>query len=105
MIRLLFIGFSLVCGLSLGMVNLQKGASTVSGLEDLHIEERLRKYISGGADSSDIRRQKEISDAAMGGGQPEMDRNSRIFESNSINRDITAPGATLALGLIYIKSQ
>ena len=34
-----------------------------------------------------------------------MDKNSRIFEVDSLNRDITAPGATLALGLMYIKSQ
>ena len=33
--------FSLVCGLDLGCVNLGCGASTVSGLEDLRIEERL----------------------------------------------------------------
>ena len=34
-------GFSLVCGLALGCVNLGCGTSSVSGLEDLRIEERL----------------------------------------------------------------
>jgi len=96
-------GFSLLCGLSLGMVNLQKGTSTVCGLEDLRIEERLHKYISGGAEISDSRRQKGVTDAAISASH-ESGRNSRVYEANAINRDITAPGATVALGLIYIKS-
>ena len=87
-------GFALVCGLALGMVNLEKGMSSVSGLEDLRIEERLNRYITGRSDGVD-------ATSAQG----EMDRNSRIYEVNSLNRDITAPGATLALGLMYIKSQ
>ena len=98
-------GFALVCGLALGMVNLEKGARTVSGLEDLHIEERLHRYISGTEGGSEFHGRKEGFEGAAGNGgtQGEMDRNSRIYEVN--NRDITAPGATLALGLMYIKSQ
>lgn len=87
-----------MCGLALGFVNLEKGTSTVSGLEDLRIEERLTRYITG------IGEQKEASDGAVGA-HGEMERNSRIYEVNGLNRDITAPGATLALGLMYIKSQ
>jgi len=98
-------GFALVCGLALGIVNLEKGASTVSGLEDLRIEERLHRYISGGSDGSEFQGRKEGFEGTVGGGtQGEMDRNSRIYEVNSLNRDVTAPGATLALGLMYIKS-
>lgn len=101
---LVVLGFSLLCGLSLGMVNLQKGTSAVCGLEDLRIEERLHKYISGGIEINDNRRQKGVTNAAISAIH-ESERNSRVFEANAINRDITAPGATVALGLIYIKSQ
>ena len=55
-------------------------------------------------DGSDFHGRKEGFDGTGGnGGNGEMDKNSRIFEV--LNRDITAPGATLALGLMYIKSQ
>ena len=96
-------GFSLVCGLSLGTVLLGKGGSTVSGLEDLRIEERLHHYIAGGDEMNDFYGRKDAFDSGANNTQGEMDRNSRIYEVN--NRDITAPGATLALGLMYIKSQ
>ena len=32
------------------------------------------------------------------------EKSSRIYEGNMINVDITAPGATLALGMIYHRS-
>ena len=92
-------GYSLVCGLALGCVNLAKGSSSVSGLEDLKIEERLQRYITGMSTSEFHRRQKEDHT----NGLPE-EKNSRIFEVDSLNTDITAPGSTLALGLMYIKS-
>jgi len=92
--------FALVCGLSLGLINLQKGKSTVSGLEDLKIEERLHRYISGvGADKF-----QTAPPPFPNGNQTEGDRNARILESDMLNRDITAPGSILALGLMYIKS-
>jgi anaphase-promoting complex subunit 1 len=40
-------GFSLAAGLALGLVCLGQGNSA-PGLADLHIENTLRKYISGG---------------------------------------------------------
>jgi len=71
-------GFALVCGLALGIVNLEKGTSTVSGLEDLRIEERLQRYISGRTDGgSESHSRKEGFDGTGGGGgnaQGEMDR-------------------------------
>ncbi|KAL7459488.1 hypothetical protein ACHAWC_011170 [Mediolabrus comicus] len=93
--------FALVCGLSLGLINLEKGKSTVSGLEDLKIEERLHRYISGvGADNEF----QNSPSPFQNGHQAEGDRNARIHESDLLNRDITAPGSILALGLMYIKS-
>ncbi len=79
------------------MVNLSRGESTISGLEDLHIEDRLQRFISGVPDGSESYGYRV--------NQGDTDRNSRIYESNSFNRDITAPGATLAIGLMYIRSQ
>ena len=66
----------------------------------------FKRYITGVTAGSDFHGRKEGFDGAGGGGgNGEMDKNSRIFEVDSLNRDITAPGATLALGLMYIKSQ
>ncbi len=92
-----------MCGLSLGMVNLSRGESTISGLEDLHIEDRLQRFISGAPDGSESYGRKSYF--GVGVNQGDTDRNSRIYEANSLNRDITAPGATLAIGLMYIRSQ
>jgi anaphase-promoting complex subunit 1 len=99
--------FALVCGLALGMVNLKGGTSTVSGLEDLRIEERLQCYITGSVNRGEFNGRHENVDRSAGSGnQGEMDWNSRIDEvTYSINTDITASGATLALGLMYIRSQ
>lgn len=85
-------------------MNLQK-SSSICGIEDLRIEERLFRYIFGGTDDGNFHKHREGPDGSGASNQSEMDRNARIFEANSINRDITAPGATLALGMMYIKSQ
>ncbi len=87
-----------MCGLALGMVNLNRGTSTVSGLEDLRIEERLHCYITGAAYGGEFSGVDSCN-------QGDMDWNSRIDEVISLNTDITASGATLALGLMYIRSQ
>ncbi|GMH71404.1 hypothetical protein TL16_g05640 [Triparma laevis f. inornata] len=90
--------YVLAAGFALGMVNLGKGKSGASaGLQDLKIEERLTQYLVGGRDQ------------ANGGGfnsrlGEESQRCSRIFEGESINVDVTSPGATMALGLLHIKS-
>ena len=72
----------------------------------MHIEERLHKYVVGGRDDADIRRRREAIDraTATGAGPGEQEKTSRIFEGDSINIDVTAPGATLALGLIFMRS-
>lgn len=85
--------FALVCGLALGMVNLKGGTSTVSGLEDLRIEERLQCYITGGVNRGEFNGRHENVERSAGS------------DNQSINTDITASGATLALGLMYIRSQ
>jgi anaphase-promoting complex subunit 1 len=107
--------YTLSCGFALGMVNLRRGDGIKSegsgngnaGLSDLRIEDRLYRYIVGGLDDAELRRQREESDrlslpsASSANG---TEKCSCIQEGDSINTDVTAPGATLALGLIYMMS-
>jgi len=107
-------GYTLACGLALGMVNLstketsekQQSHRIGAGLADLHIEERLHRYIVGGNDDADARLKREDAERSntVGSNSGEPERCSRIYEGSTINTDVTAPGATLALGLIYLKS-
>jgi len=98
-------GFTLSCGLALGMVNLCKGREDMSGLADLRIVERLMKYVVGGRDSDEFQRRRDVSERATAGfGHSDQEKTSRIFEGDSININVTAPGATLAIGLIFMRS-
>lgn len=102
--------YTLSCGLALGMINLCQGESIQdggkAGLADLQIEERLHRYVVGGIDDDEMRRRRETSDRfsvpSLSSGENE--KCSRIFEGDTINTDVSAPGATLALGLMYMKS-
>lgn len=101
--------YALSCGLSLGMVNLAQGDATESlgggnaGLADLDIELRLNRYVVGGIDTREERRRHDAFDGHFAG-HNDGERCSRINEGDTINNDVTAPGATLALGLMYLKS-
>jgi anaphase-promoting complex subunit 1 len=104
--------YNLSCGIALGMVNLCQGeaegrGSGNSGLSDLRIEERLYRYIVGGLDDAEMRRKRDEGDrlslpttSASSGSE----KCSCVYEGDSINTDVTAPGSTLALGLMYMKS-
>ncbi len=104
--------YTLSCGIALGMVNLCQGegegrGNRNAGLADLRIEERLYRYIVGGLDDAEMRRKRDEGDrlslpttSASSGNE----KCSCIYEGDSINTDITSPGATLALGLIYMMS-
>ncbi len=103
--------YTLACGIALGMVNLCKGTEgkidTGAGLSDLRIEERLYRYIVGGIDDAEMRRRYEESDRLSLPPIPSANNSEKcscIYEGDSINIDVTAPGATLALGLMYMKS-
>jgi anaphase-promoting complex subunit 1 len=104
--------YALSCGLALGLVNLCLGEATESddrtaGLSDLHIEERLIRYIVGGVDKDEAARTRETNDrfslpnSVVGN---DSEKCSTIFESELINTSVTSPGATLALGFIYMKT-
>ncbi|XP_052900348.1 anaphase-promoting complex subunit 1 [Anopheles moucheti] len=82
--------FSLTAGLALGLVTLGLGDSS-SSLHDLALPDTLYYYMNG-----DNRR-------LMVGAQKEKYRlpSFQIKEGSAVNLDVTAPGATLALGLMY----
>eukprot|EP00520_Triparma_pacifica_P000379 CAMPEP_0118642732 /NCGR_PEP_ID=MMETSP0785-20121206/5991_1 /TAXON_ID=91992 /ORGANISM="Bolidomonas pacifica, Strain CCMP 1866" /LENGTH=1040 /DNA_ID=CAMNT_0006534301 /DNA_START=27 /DNA_END=3146 /DNA_ORIENTATION=- len=89
--------YVLAAGFALGMVNLGKGKTGASaGLQDLKLEERLTQYLLGGKDPQPSN--------SFRGGEDTSQKCSRIFEGDSINIDVTSPGATMALGLLHIKS-
>lgn len=106
-------GYTLSCGLALGMVNLSRGENSESdcggsiGLADLHIEERLHRYMVGGIDNNEATQRREFSERSHSGGNGmniEQERCSRLFEGSMVNTNVTAPGAILALGLIFMKT-
>ncbi|KAL3915324.1 MAG: hypothetical protein SGILL_005708 [Bacillariaceae sp.] len=102
--------YSLACGVALGMVNLCKGdhsGKCRAGLADLRIEERLYRYIVGGPDDSAMQGHRSATERTNFPSSPSVGNNERcscIFEGETINIDVTSPGATLALGLMYMKS-
>ena len=102
--------YTLSCGLALGMVNLCVGEKTGdrgAGIADLRVEERLHRYMVGGVDRDEAKRRRETNDrfslpshATPG----DSDKCCTIYEGDLINTAVTAPGATLAIGLMYMKS-
>ena len=105
--------YTLSCGIALGMVNIGKGdrvaggSGAGEGLDDLNIAERLYRYIVGGTDESEVQRTREANDrqnVPSASSSGENERCSCVFEGDAINIDVTAAGATLALGLIFFRS-
>jgi anaphase-promoting complex subunit 1 len=77
----------------------------MQGLADLKIEERLQQFINGGRKPSESTLFPGCSNT-MNSSASVGDlgsRNSRVLEGDLINTDITAPGAIIALSLIYIR--
>ncbi|XXQ32085.1 Anaphase-promoting complex subfamily unit 1 C-terminal domain containing protein [Plasmodiophora brassicae] len=102
---------ALAAGLSLGLVNLGRG-DDAPGLADLHIEDCLLELMVGGKDLSLLTAGKRPgSSTATHGRQPSIstsyDPNSKsclVREATMTNVDVTCPGATLALGLMFLKT-
>lgn len=72
--------------------------SFLKDLADLKIEDRLFLLISGGK-----RPVESTLFPNHSNGDPAA-KSSRILESDNINVDVTLPGATLALGLLYMRT-
>lgn len=85
--------YALSAGLGLGMVVLGKG-SDQAGLSDLHLPDTLHYFMIGG------------NKRPLTGSQKEKYKSPsyQIREGDSVNIDITAPAATIALGLMYFKT-
>ncbi|RZC33842.1 anaphase-promoting complex subunit 1, partial [Asbolus verrucosus] len=85
--------YSLAAGLSLGLVTLQQGSCSL-GLSDLNLPDRLHYYMVGG------------NRRPLTGAQKDKYKvpSFQIREGSSVNLDVTAPGATIALGLMYLGS-
>ncbi|XP_034407430.1 anaphase-promoting complex subunit 1 isoform X2 [Cyclopterus lumpus] len=85
--------YSLAAGLALGMVCLGHGSNLI-GMMDLNVPEQLYQYMVGGH-----RR-------AQAGASRERHKSPsyQIKEGDTINVDVTCPGATLALAMIYLKT-
>lgn len=75
-------------------------------LADMKIDERLFQLITGGKKPSDLSNLFSPSSQAFThpGAADANAKSSRILEGDNINTDVTSPGATLALALLYMRS-
>lgn len=84
--------YALTAGLAFGLVNLCRGSSSIGN--DIMSADQLRHYMLGG-------RKKPMSIAQR---ERYKTPSCQIREGDFINTDVTSPGATLALGLMYHRS-
>ncbi|XP_053678179.1 anaphase-promoting complex subunit 1 [Anopheles nili] len=82
--------YALTAGLALGLVTLGMGEE-LSALHDLALPDTLYYYMNGGFRRSNAGSQKEKYRLPS----------FQIKEGGNVNVDVTAPGATLALGLMF----
>jgi anaphase-promoting complex subunit 1 len=109
--------YALSAGIALGLATLGRGHDS-TGLSDLHVAERLRHFIAGGVARKipqpggvPTSMRKSASGAAdWYDGVDDMTESSTasvdgyILEGSMINVDLSAPGAMMALGMMYMKS-
>lgn len=85
--------YSLTAGLALGMITMGKGEQLVSGgLADLSLPSVLHNHMAGGPRPAPTSSSRERPPSYQ------------IKEGDAINIDVTSPGATLALGMMYWRS-
>lgn len=85
--------YALTAGLALGLVTLGQG-ETPTGLKDLKLPDTLHYYMVGGNKRPLLGSQKEKFKLPS----------FQVREGDAVNIDVTAPGATLALGLMFFKT-
>lgn len=89
-------GYSLAAGFSLGLINLGKGTQHTN-IKDLELESRLLRFIEGG-------KIMEPPQSMLSTNFNIENKSSSIKEGNTVNTHVTAPGALIALALIFLKS-
>lgn len=87
---------SLCAGFALGIINLSKG-SNIPSIKEMKLDERLLQYIQGGSFSENLPKASDFM------GRPDY-QSSNLLECDSINTQMTAPSALMALALIHLKS-
>ncbi|XP_055370778.1 anaphase-promoting complex subunit 1 isoform X2 [Condylostylus longicornis] len=85
--------YALTAGLALGLVTLGQGESP-AGLRDLQLPDTLHYYMVGGTKRPLTGSQKEKYKLPS----------FQVREGDTVNIDVTAPGATLALGLMFFNT-
>ena len=88
--------YSLTAGLALGMILLEQGKKSLAIMDSTFTDE-LYHYMVGG-------HKERYSNDAGSSSDFRLGQSSYIREGESINTNVTCPGATIALGLIYFNS-
>ena len=97
-------GYAFASGLALGMVNLGAGlrqkqnSQTALLFKELQLDQRLIRFVEGGKQMPLPR--SMLSQIQLN----ETFKSSAVKENDMVNTTITAPGALVALALIYLKS-
>ncbi len=95
--------YALTLGIALGMVDLGKGND--SGLSDLKVSQRLKRFVVGGRHPAMVYEPaKSDIEWPSSTFYQNMQTCRRIQEGEYINTSVTSPGASLALGLLYLRS-
>lgn len=107
-------GLSLAAGIAIGMVCLGGGEPLVS-ISKGKLVDRLARFANGDLrDSTEVlsaREGRNTTKSSQENGSGTIDRSGlgdsdacRVSELSTVNIDVVAPGALLALGLMYLKS-
>lgn len=106
--------YSLSAGIALGFVTLgMGGTSAVGGISDLHLEEVLSCFIHGSSSISSLQDTSlsfsptslvNISNISNAATMNTKKKSILVEEGQRINTYLTAPGAIMALTLMYLKT-
>lgn len=103
--------YSLTAGLALGLILLEKGKKSLTIMDSTFTDE-LYHYMVGGHREKDnysgysntYTANNPSQNSEASGNNLKASNSSYIREGESINTNVTCPGATIALGLIYFNS-
>ncbi|ERN05300.1 anaphase-promoting complex subunit 1 isoform X1 [Amborella trichopoda] len=91
-------GYAVAAGSALGLVGLGRGNDFIGYMDTL--VDRLFQYILGG---KDLRNERSAKFAPM---TEDLNRSTgQMMDGTQVNVDVTAPGATIALALLFLKTE